>query len=206
MEAGEVQPVSLPEPAIVHHVDEGEGEDPEVDQVLPVDPGEADGQDRAQTERARGQRGMFAAGSCETDSDRGPKGEPDVYVVRTSTLTGLDVVNEKEKSLGSVSDMVVDLKTGQIQYVATSYGGFLGIGDKMFAIPWKALRFTHAKDNPDHQLLVLDMPQEVLEKAPGFNQNNWPGTKNSEYWVEVDRFYKAPADKAAEKSKDATKQ
>lgn len=126
--------------------------------------------------------------------------------VRSSTLTGLDVVNEKGKSLGSVSDMVIDLETGQIQYVATSYGGFLGIGDKLFAIPWKSLRFTHDKGDPDQRLLVLDMPQEALENAPGFNQNAWPGTEESEYWVKVDKFYKVPADASAERAKDATKQ
>ena len=134
--------------------------------------------------------------------------------VRSSTLVGLDVVNEKGESLGSVSDLVLNLQSGQIEYVATSFGGFLGIGDKMFAIPWKSLRFTHAKDNPNHQLLVLDLPQETLKNAPGFDQNNWPGTKDNEYWLKIDRFYKVDSktgnkddrnknrDQSAEKNKD----
>jgi len=127
--------------------------------------------------------------------------------VRSSTLVGLDVVNEKGESLGSVSDMVVNLENGQIEYVATSFGCFLGIGDKMFAIPWKSLRFTHAKDNPDHKLLVLDMPAETLKNAPGFDQNHWPGTQDNAYWVRIDKFYQADSKtgrtNSAKKNSDA---
>lgn len=125
--------------------------------------------------------------------------------VRASTLQGLDVVNEKGESLGSVSDMVVNLETGQIEYVATSFGGFLGIGDKMFAIPWKSLRFTHAKDNAKQKLLVLDIPQETLKDAPGFDQNNWPGTTDNEYWVKIDRFYKVDSKTGKNRSKAGEK-
>ena len=51
----------------------------------------------------------------------------------------------------------------------TRFGGFLGMGDKLFAIPWHALVL-----DADNECFVLDIPKERMEQAPGFNKERWP--------------------------------
>ena len=81
---------------------------------------------------------------------------------RTSTLSGLNVRNKQGEKLGTVSDMVIDIPTGKINYVALSVGGVLGVGDKMFAVPYSALKFDHGNDE---MFFVLDMPK-IVWKPP----------------------------------------
>src|SRR2546421_105655 len=61
----------------------------------------------------------------------------DVY--RASKLIGADVENPRGDNLGDIKDIVLDPQTGQIAYAVLGFGGFLGMGEKYFAIPWAAL-------------------------------------------------------------------
>ena len=58
-----------------------------------------------------------------------------------STVIGSKVVNQQGEDLGTIEDIVVDVDVGRIAYAVLSFGGFLGMGDKYFAIPWEAFRF-----------------------------------------------------------------
>ncbi len=106
---------------------------------------------------------------------------------RTSTLSGLNVRNKQGEKLGTVSDMVIDIPTGKINYVALSVGGVLGVGDKMFAVPYSALKFDHGNDE---MFFVLDMPKDRLEAAPGFDQSNWPNFADPHWADKVDKYYR----------------
>jgi sporulation protein YlmC with PRC-barrel domain len=87
------------------------------------------------------------------------------------SLTDDKVVNTDGEDLGKFEDLMIDLADGRIAYAALSFGGMLGMDDKLFAIPWKALSLrVH-----EHEF-VLDIPKEVLEKAEGFDKDNWPIT------------------------------
>src|SRR5262245_21409012 len=59
----------------------------------------------------------------------------DLQVVRASEIIGTSVKNKAEEDLGSINDLVIDPVDGQIAYAAVSMGGFLGVGDKLFAVP-----------------------------------------------------------------------
>jgi len=100
-----------------------------------------------------------------------------------STIIGDKVVNDQGQSLGKVEDIVIDPETGSIVYAVLSFGGFLGIGDKYFAIPWGALRTQPGKEN-----LVLSVDKERLKKAPGFDKNHWPDM-NPTWAGQVNEFY-----------------
>lgn len=106
---------------------------------------------------------------------------------RASKLTGLNVRNTQGEKLGVVHDLVVNIDTGKLAYVAMSHGGVLGIGDKLFAVPYAELKFDHGKDE---MFFVLDMAKEKLEAAPGFNQNDWPNFADPSWSEKVDSYYR----------------
>ena len=107
-----------------------------------------------------------------------------MLTLSTSTLTGTDVRNLKGENLGDIKDFMLDVETGRVLYAVLDFGGFLGIGDKYFAVPLEAFR-------PDTQSekLVLDVDKARLENAPGFDKNNWPSTPNYTFVETVYDFY-----------------
>src|ERR1019366_5392291 len=90
-------------------------------------------------------------------------------VLAADTLTGDKVVNHQREDLGKIEHLMIDLATGRIAYAVLSFGGFLGMGDKLFAIPWSALKV----DTVEKQF-VLNLDKEALKSAPGFDKDHWP--------------------------------
>jgi sporulation protein YlmC with PRC-barrel domain len=86
-----------------------------------------------------------------------------------TTVIGSKVVNPEGEELGSIKDLMIDLDDGQIAYVVLSFGGFLRLGDKLFAIPLEALTFE-----AEEHTAILDVDKEVLKNAPGFDKDHWP--------------------------------
>jgi hypothetical protein len=84
---------------------------------------------------------------------------------RASKLIGENVRDAEGKNIGKIEDLMLDAK-GNVSFAVMSFGGFLGIGDKLFAVPWNHMRFEH-KGN-DVTAVVLDVTKETLEKAPSF--------------------------------------
>lgn len=101
-----------------------------------------------------------------------------------STLVGAEVRNPQDESLGDLKDVMVDSANGKIAYGILTFGGVLGIGTKMFAIPWDAFRV-----DPEKERLVLDVPKERLKDAPGFDSNHWPNFADPGFAGELDRHY-----------------
>ncbi|MDF1586675.1 PRC-barrel domain-containing protein [Marinimicrococcus flavescens] len=81
--------------------------------------------------------------------------------VRLDSIAGTDLRNTRDEQLGSVEDVVIDPQSGDIAYAIVSVGGFLGIGDRTVAVPWKMLEVT-----PGYNTFVLDMKEDVLDNAP----------------------------------------
>ena len=111
-----------------------------------------------------------------------------VRFVPTIKLKQYDVVNEKGQDMGQVQTFVVDMREGLIAFVLVAFGGFLGISDKWFAIPWVALKW-----HPATMKFILDMPESVLKNAPGMDKDKW--LAEMEKWQEekdlelLDRYY-----------------
>ena len=105
-------------------------------------------------------------------------------VLSADTLKNEKVVNAAGDNLGNIKDYMIDLDTGFVAYCVLSFGGFLGMGDKLFAVPWKAMTL-----DTDRQCFVLNVAKERLKIAPGFDKDNWPGTQDRTFQTEVYRFY-----------------
>jgi sporulation protein YlmC with PRC-barrel domain len=100
------------------------------------------------------------------------------------SITGDSVVNHQGEDLGIINDLMIDVQTGRIEYAVIEFGGILGLGGKLFAIPYDELRL-----NPEAHCFVLDRDKEELERLPGFDKNHWPDT-NDHYYAKVDPFGK----------------
>jgi sporulation protein YlmC with PRC-barrel domain len=99
------------------------------------------------------------------------------------TINNDKVINTAGEHLGKIEDLMLDLQGGRVAYAALSFGGFLGLGEKLFAIPWDALQLKLH----EHSIL-LDFPKDVLEKAEGFDKDNWPVT-NREWLATMYSYY-----------------
>jgi hypothetical protein len=90
-------------------------------------------------------------------------------MVPTHRLEVYDVVNPDGQHLGEVRDFMLDMKAGRMAFAVVTFGGFLGFGDKWFVLPWEILDWS-----PEKKRFILNMPREVLEKAPGLDKRKWP--------------------------------
>jgi sporulation protein YlmC with PRC-barrel domain len=105
-------------------------------------------------------------------------------VLAADTLTGDKVVNHQKEDLGKIEHLMIDLTNGRIAYAVLSFGGFLGMGDKLFAIPWSALKV----DTVEKQF-ILNLDKEVLKSAPGFDKDQWPNMADLNWANGVFKFY-----------------
>jgi len=103
---------------------------------------------------------------------------PGPAFMSASSLIGNDVYNKQDEDLGDVKELMLDMHTGKITYAVLSFGGFLGMGEKLFAVPWSALTL-----DTENKRFTLDVSKDRLESAPGFDSDNWPDMANPE-WVE----------------------
>jgi len=101
-----------------------------------------------------------------------------------TTMIGDEVKNPAGEKLGEVEEIMLDVDSGRISYAVLSFGGLLGIGDKLFAIPWSVLEL-----NADDHSFIVNVPKERLQKAPGFDKDDWPDMANPEWARTVYRYY-----------------
>jgi sporulation protein YlmC with PRC-barrel domain len=109
-------------------------------------------------------------------------------VLSTSSLTGNAVVNLAGEDLGKITDFMLDTDSGEVVYAVLSFGGFLGMGDKLFAVPLEAMRL----DTENHRFMI-DLDKERLENAPGFDKDHWPRTADHSFEAQVYDYYGVPA-------------
>lgn len=88
---------------------------------------------------------------------------------KASGLLGMEVKNQQDEKLGEIKDLVLDLKSGKISYAVLAVGGFLGLGEKLLAVPVDAFQI-----NQQDGTLLLNADKAKIEAAPGFAATNWP--------------------------------
>ena len=105
-------------------------------------------------------------------------------LLSTTSIQDTTVVNTQGETLGDVKDLMVDLDSNRIEYAVLDFGGFLGIGDKYFAVPLQAFTVDRANER-----FVLDVTKERLEQAPGFDKTDWPSTADASFTEGVYDYY-----------------
>jgi len=105
-------------------------------------------------------------------------------VMSAGTLAGDRVRNSAGEDLGKIEEIMIDVPTGRIAYAVLSFGGFLGMGNKLFAVPWDALTL----DEREHEF-VLNVDKQTLENAPGFDKDNWPDMADPKWGEQIHQHY-----------------
>jgi sporulation protein YlmC with PRC-barrel domain len=101
-----------------------------------------------------------------------------------SSIVGDTVENPKGEKLGTIDNLMINIKTGTVEYAVMEFGAFLGIGGKLFAIPFRELKLR-----PEKKVFLLDRDKEFLEQLPGFDKNHWPDT-NDHYYNDVNMYWR----------------
>jgi len=107
-------------------------------------------------------------------------------VMAAGTLAGDKVRNSAGQDLGKIDEIMIDIPTGRVAYAVMSFGGFLRMGNKLFAIPWSVL-----KVDEDDKCFILDVDRRVLETAPGFDKSNWPDMADTTFRARIFEHYHA---------------
>jgi sporulation protein YlmC with PRC-barrel domain len=107
-------------------------------------------------------------------------------VLSASTLEGDSVKNAAGEKLGKVDEIMIDITSGRVAYAVLSFGGALGIGNKLFAVPWSAMTVDE-----DEKCFILNADKQTLESAPGFDKDNWPDMADNTWASGVYRHYGA---------------
>jgi sporulation protein YlmC with PRC-barrel domain len=109
---------------------------------------------------------------------------PGPRLMGAETLIGNDVYSRDEEDLGDIKEIMLDTVSGDVRYAVLSYGGFLGMGEKLFAVPWEALTL-----DTEHKRFILDVESSRLESAPGFDKDNWPNMADETWANSVHDYY-----------------
>jgi sporulation protein YlmC with PRC-barrel domain len=109
---------------------------------------------------------------------------PGPALMGADTLIGDSVVNGQEEDLGDIKEIMLDMRTGQVAYAVLSFGGFLGMGEKLFAVPWQALQLDTI-----NKRFVLNVDKDRLKSAPGFDPDAWPDMSDVGWSNQIHSFY-----------------
>ncbi|SEP74558.1 PRC-barrel domain-containing protein [Solimonas aquatica] len=111
---------------------------------------------------------------------------PGPAVMAADTLEGDRVMNSAGEDLGKIRDIMLDVPSGRVAYAVLSRGGILGMGDKLFAIPWSSLTL-----DAERRCFILDISKERLEQAPGFDKDHWPAMADARWAMDIYEYYGA---------------
>lgn len=107
-------------------------------------------------------------------------------LLSSTTIVDTNVQNAEGESMGEIKDLMIDWNKGKVAYAVLSFGGFLGLGDKYFAVPIQAFDFDpHSTDKK----IVLNQDKEFLKNSPGFDKDHWPTSADHKFTKEVHTYY-----------------
>jgi sporulation protein YlmC with PRC-barrel domain len=109
---------------------------------------------------------------------------PGPALMGADTLLGEKVVNAYDIELGDIKEIMLDMQTGQVAYAVLAFGGFMGMGEKLFAVPWQALHLDTA-----NQRFLLNVDKDRLKTAPGFDKDAWPDMADMQWANSIHAFY-----------------
>ncbi len=114
---------------------------------------------------------------------------------RASSVVGSGVKDLAGKDAGKIEDLLVDYK-GNVAYAVVSFGGFLGVGDKLFAVPWNAVILDREK-----RTVHIDVTKETLERSPSFTADKYPDPNDRDWGRDVSKAWSDASITAAVKTK-----
>jgi len=124
--------------------------------------------------------------NTESSADA-PEKDGTINAFMVEKIIGSKVRNMNGEDLGTIEDIVIDIDTGRVLYAVVHYGGFLGIGGKLFPVPWQSLAPL-----PAEGIFFLDISKAKLKDAPGYEKENLPNMGDTHWGKKITDFYSAP--------------
>lgn len=109
---------------------------------------------------------------------------PGPRLMGADTLIGNEVANLENDDVGEIKEIMLDVASGNIEYAVLSFGSFLGLGEKLFAVPWGALKL-----DTENKRFLLDVDKERLKNAPGFDKDAWPDLADKTLANDLHSYY-----------------
>jgi len=127
--------------------------------------------------------GMYKGRTSEATSHLQGQG-PGPELMGANTLIGNDVMNHKGEDLGEIKEIMLQTGRGDVAYAVLSFGGILGMGEKLFAVPWSALTL-----DTQNKCFVLNVDKDRLKNAPGFDKDDWPDMADQTWTDQIHSYY-----------------
>lgn len=112
-------------------------------------------------------------------------------IISSRKVQGTKVVNPAGEDLGRIEDIMIDKVSGRAVYAVLSFGGFLGMAEKHFALPWSALTFA-----PEREAYIVKIDKDILQRAPGFERDAAPDLSDPDWGRRIQDYYGAEEGKA----------
>jgi sporulation protein YlmC with PRC-barrel domain len=126
----------------------------------------------------------YEADNRTGSNQEGPDANRPVERLTATSIIGDKVLNREGEDLGRIDNLMINVHSGKIEYVVLEYGSFLGLGGKLFAIPFSELRIA-----PEKRAFVLNRDEDYLKNSPGFDKDHWPDTNDHSYYGDVDSYW-----------------
>jgi sporulation protein YlmC with PRC-barrel domain len=126
--------------------------------------------------------GNLASGQTQRDVGK----RETASLIAATKVKATSVYNDSGDSLGSIDDVMLNKRSGQVAYAILSFGGFLGLGEKYYPLPWNKLTYS---DTFGGYVVALD--KRVLEGAPAYDRSASPDWSTPAYGDQVDEYYRS---------------
>jgi sporulation protein YlmC with PRC-barrel domain len=113
---------------------------------------------------------------------------PGPELMGADTLVGNDVYNTEGEDIGDIKEIMLDMRSGRVGYAVLSFKPFLSMGEKLFAVPWNAMKL-----DTEHKRFTLDVDKDRLKEAPGFDKSHWPNMADQTWQQEINTYYRIGA-------------
>jgi sporulation protein YlmC with PRC-barrel domain len=104
-------------------------------------------------------------------------------VISSDRVEGTNVYNDAGDKLGSIDDLMIDKRSGQVRYAVLEFGGFLGMGTDRYPLPWNMLKYDSSRDG-----YVVPIAKALLKDAPSYSEDERP-EYDDEYGRRVNSYY-----------------
>jgi hypothetical protein len=105
-------------------------------------------------------------------------------LISSDKVDGTDVYSRNGDHLGTVHDVMIDKRTGQVEYAIMSFGGFLGIGESYHPLPWRTLTYDTTMSG-----YVVDVDRTRLDLAPRYTSSSLPDWSDRGYRSRIDEYW-----------------
>jgi sporulation protein YlmC with PRC-barrel domain len=121
-------------------------------------------------------------------NQEGPDANRPLERLTATSIIGDKVESASGEDLGSIDNLMINIRSGRVEYAVVEYGSFLGIGGKLFAIPFEELHVAQGR-----HAFIVNRDKDYLRMSPGFDKSHWPDTNDHSYYGDVDSYWGSAA-------------